>query len=417
MMRLLPLLVPCCAAAAATPAAAASAVADCGADPAGALPAAVAALRKARGGSVAAQATLTVRGLCRLAAPLQLGAADSNVEWVGDGGAATISGGISVPGSAWSAHAKAQCAGCGTVWVASLGTGAVDSRQFYVDGVRANRTVMSFPQHGATKHARGFDTALAGRFTHNGGAKIELIHRGTYTCNYSSWQQWAETRVPVAATTASTFAMVEPAYSHSNNNGNLLPCFLENAYELLGDATHGHTGDFYLDITTAAASKIYFVGPSAPQQAVLPQSQGLVNATHTSDWSVRGLAMQEATWLLDDSGFMQAQSGTYVHGPACGTFNTSAASGRNNTACPYSSQTYMGTPNTMGCGQWDILPAAVHVHGGARVRFSNCTFQRLGATAVTFDRGSQNCSIAASLIRDVSGNGIQIGACMRPISN
>ena len=62
--------------------------------------------------------------------------------------------------------------------------------------------------------------------------------------------------------------MVEPAYSHSNNNGNLLPCFLENAYELLGDAIHGHAGDFYLDIT---ARKIYFVGPSAPQQAVLPQ--------------------------------------------------------------------------------------------------------------------------------------------------
>ena len=80
------------------------------------------------------------------------------------------------------------------------------------------------------------------------------------------------------------------------------------------------------------------------------------------------------------------------------------------------------------------------------MRFRNCTFSRLGATGVAFDRGtherrirsatpdllllrwflpcthnivgrvhpvccvgSQNCSVEACLLEDISGNGVQIG--------
>ena len=98
---------------------------------------------------------------------------------------------------------------------------------------------------------------------------------------------------------------------------------------------------------------------------------------------------------------MHAQSGTYVSGPACGSYNASSPSGRNTSAgfpCPWS-----------GFDRWAIIPAAVHVHASRGVRFSNCSFRRLGATAVAFDKGSQNCSVASCLVEDVSGNGVQIG--------
>ena len=109
--------------------------------------------------------------------------------------------------------------------------------------------------------------------------------------------------------------------------------------------------------------------------------------------------MQESTWLLDEHGFMQCQSGTYVRGPMCGTFNASDPSGKNTSGpCP-----------STGFDKWSILPAAVHVHGGKGVVFRNSTFRRLGATAVAFDRGCQSCSVESSLIEDVSGNGVQIG--------
>ena len=373
-------------------------VADCSLDPTRALHSAVASLRTARAGSTATRATLTIRGLCRLAAPLELDERDSNVQWIGERGA-VISGGIELPVSSWSNHAKAQCAGCGTVWVAQLNASTtVDSRQLYVDGVRANRTVMPFPQGSATKHARGIDSPLAARFKHNRGAKIEMLHRGTHTCNYSSSIQWAETRVPVANVIEdqSTFVMVQPAYSHSNNNGNRLPCFLENAFELLGDRQHGRPGDFYLDSNTKS---VYYVGLAAPQRAVLPQSQGLVIASNITDWSVQRVSMQEATWQLDDSGFMHCQSGTYVRGPMCGTFNVSDPSGKN-TSGPCPSRDF---------DAWAIIPAAVQVHTGRNVVFRSCTFHRLGATGIAFDSGSQNCTVASSLFTDISGNGVQIG--------
>ncbi len=372
-------------------------LADCGHDPMRALHSAVTSLRAQRAGSTATRAMLTIRGTCRLAAPLELDAQDSNVQWVGEG-AAAISGGIDLPDSAWSKYATAQCTGCGTVWVARLnGSTYADSRQLYVDGIRANRTVMQFPQASATKHALGIDSPLAAWFTHNRGAKIEMLHRGTHTCNYSSSIQWAETRVPVARIKdQKTFVMLQPAYSHSNNNGNRLPCFLENAFELLGDREHGRPGDYYID---SDAKSVYYVGVTAPKRAVLPQSEGLVTASNITDWSVQGVSMQEATWQLDDSGFMHCQSGTYVKGPLCGTFNASDPSGKNASGpCP-----------SRGFDAWAIIPAAVQVHKGRNVVFHNCTFRRLGATGVAFDSGSQNCTVASSLLTDISGNGVQIG--------
>ena len=97
---------------------------------------------------------------------------------------------------------------------------------------------------------------------------------------------------------------------------------------------------------------------------------------------------------------IMAWTGTYAHGPVCGTFNSSAASGKNTTDC--------------GRGNWfdtfPIIPAAIQVHAAHRVRFANCSIAKMGATGIAFDGGSQNCSVASSLVEDVSGNGIQIGS-------
>ena len=192
--------------------------ADCDTSPASALETAVRSIRDARAGSTAVKATLRIRGTCRIRSPIRLTKVDSNVEWVGEQGA-TISGGLLVPASSWTKHKLATCRRCGTVWTAQLSSNAVDARQLYVDGIRANRTVMPFPQESASKNADGFVSPLAFNFSHNHGQAIEMLHQGTHSCNYSSSIQWAETRVPVASVKGNTFHMVEPAYSHSNNNG------------------------------------------------------------------------------------------------------------------------------------------------------------------------------------------------------
>jgi len=65
--------------------------------------------------------------------------------------------------------------------VAELPTAVRDSRQFYFNGWRGNRTVMQFPQQapGTARTDVGFISPIGGNWTHNGGAGIEMLHQGT----------------------------------------------------------------------------------------------------------------------------------------------------------------------------------------------------------------------------------------------
>ena len=137
----------------------ASFVADCVADPSS-LGITLTNARKARAGSITIKVTIIIRGACRVTQPLELGPEDSNMEWIGEAGAA-ITGGISISETAWKKYGSARCNACGTLWRVQLDATTTDSRQLYVDGVRANRTVMLFPQAEAIKNAKGYFSPLA----------------------------------------------------------------------------------------------------------------------------------------------------------------------------------------------------------------------------------------------------------------
>ena len=105
--------------------------------------------------------TIHVEGRHTLTRPLRLDARHSGTRFVGHG-AATISGAATIGGtpgrdgaknvSGWTVHGPAKCTGCSEVWMAKVPAGA-DSRQFYVNGVRANRTWVAFPI-GSTKEPK-----------------------------------------------------------------------------------------------------------------------------------------------------------------------------------------------------------------------------------------------------------------------
>jgi hypothetical protein len=105
--------------------------------------------------------------------------------------------------------------------------------------------------------------------------------------------------------------MVQPAFNHSNGTAHL-PCYAENVFELLGDATLGRTGDYYLDFP---AKKLYLVSTKPPVNVILPRSVGLMVVTNTTNLTIKGLALREATHLLDNDGFVQAQAGCIVKTP------------------------------------------------------------------------------------------------------
>ena len=145
-------------------------------------------------------------GVHRLDQPLVLDQRHSRTRFVGHG-RAIVSGGVAVGGppsdggknlSSWTVvpGMSAKCAGCqGQIWKAATPKG-VESRQFYVNGVRANRTWVAFPA-GSTKDPQGSVMSVPGAdlqaFQFNQSA-IELVYRGAS----SAGSQWQESRCPVA---------------------------------------------------------------------------------------------------------------------------------------------------------------------------------------------------------------------------
>lgn len=129
-----------------------------------------------------------VHGLRR---PLRLDSRHSGMKFIGHG--ASVSGGFTVTG--W--EVIGERAGR-QIWRAATPKGA-DSRQFYVNGVRANRTWTAFPL-GASTANNGTEIilpgGLLGGWTHNASA-IELVYRGL-----SGGAQWQESRCPVASIAA-----------------------------------------------------------------------------------------------------------------------------------------------------------------------------------------------------------------------
>ena len=205
------------------------------------------------GGKPAPASKTTLRlaaGRHQLLRPLDLHVVHSGLHFQGAVGSAAnteISGGIEIPPSSWTVFAPAKCAGCGSIMRAPLAPGTSYSRQMYVNGVRANWTMGLFPQQGAKITTTGYSVP-SGTFdwTHNGGAKIEMVYRGTH----SSGAQWTESRVPVTRYDPATghITMAAAGFAAGNNkayNQHLtLPEYFQNAFELLGAAIGGRPGDW-----------------------------------------------------------------------------------------------------------------------------------------------------------------------------
>jgi hypothetical protein len=164
--------------------------------------------RAAASGSRAATVRLG-SGRHILTHPLLLDQRHSGLHFVG-GGNASVSGAIEIGGPSvpqkngsknvvgWSVVGQAKCLGCSEIWRAAIPNG-VDSRQLYINGRRANRTWVGFPQ-GANKSRWGTTITVPGRklqsWRHN-VSSIELVYRGAS----SAGSQWTESRCPVATIT------------------------------------------------------------------------------------------------------------------------------------------------------------------------------------------------------------------------
>jgi hypothetical protein len=352
-------------------------------------------------------------GVHRLSRALELDARDSGrdghrIIWQGSPGT-VISGGRRVTG--WRP-------GPNGVWSAPEPGGLGNTRQLYVDGVRAQRAGGKVPVT-LTATDTGYTASADTLAKWRNPGDVEFV----YTAGEKLWNaeryglgQWTEPRCPVASVSGTTITMAQPCWDNSMKrvifpdipgrtvnmvgpgtltNGSL-PAYAENALELLDQP-----GEWYLDRT---AHRVYYK-PRAGQDlrradVEAPAVEKLIDANGVHDVAFRGLQFSYATWLTPSSpeGFSEIQAGYTITGKT-GYATQGLCQFVAGGTCPYAS--------------WTREPGNISVTG-ERVEFSDSVFTHLGAAGLEFGTGTKDAVVRGNVFTDISGNGVEVGGVDKP---
>jgi len=356
-------------------------------------------------------------GTYRLTRPLVLGPDSPEVEFLAAPGASpVISGAVQVKG--WTLHDQAR-----NIYRAAVGSSV--SRQLYVDGRRATRARTESP--GGNIPA-GFlpspvlPTTDVTPYVITGGIRFLPT-----PLNAAGWRdaaqwsnprdieavietQWKMMRVPLDAVTASSgskpglITLRQPAWTNANLffSSEAVTCKpetpgiwsfwqvtrFENAYEFLDQP-----GEWYLD---RGKGTLYYIPRPGEDLATadveLPVLETLVKGIGTPEKPVshirfEGLTFAYATWLEPggDQGYVSDQSGFHVTGTK-------------------------HLPNVVGHVKEVERTAGNLTFAYARnIVFDRNRFIHLGAAALDFGTGSQECAITDNTFSDISAAAIQLG--------
>jgi hypothetical protein len=356
-------------------------------------------------------------GTYRLSAPLSLDARDSGtnghtVQWTAAPGARPVlSGGTQLTGWTLSDRDKG-------IWSAPAPAG-LQSRQLYVDGVRAQRAAGPLPVHlkaTATGYTADSDVMSSWRnpadleFVYTGGAPFWSLKTGGEGA-------WTEPRCPVAGISGTVITMAQPCWDNSTkridrndgsgrsynlvHTGNLgngsVPAYVDNAYELLDQP-----GEWYLD---RSAGRVYYIprpGQNLRSADVeVPVLQQLVTGLGTAaapvhDIAFTGIQFSYATWLTPSTGegFSEVQANYTMTGPH-GYDQQGLCQFIAGGTCPF--------------GNWTKEPGNVSLGHDSRIQFVDDAFAHLGAAGLDLGDGSQSDVVKGSVFTDISGNGLEIG--------
>lgn len=367
-------------------------------------------------------------GIHVLATPIRLsrvdsGTAGSEITWRGcpftQPGPSVLSAGTQITG--WQ---RQSSKGGDTVdlWHAPLPAELRDSRHLWVNGRRAART------RGNATEILGTSLELVGSFPHALGYKLADSHRVTWRnpetveLNYDhAFMPWTAPRVGVASLLDGDIErgfrelrMKDPAFNILQQFGgdcpkkpatlngtrcprwwmSRLPTVVEN-YRM-----PERPGEFYIDVN---ASKIFYIpnGGEDMQHATVWASR-LENAVYGD--SVHNIAFENVTFSHST---WQQPSGNY---------------GYATLQSAISDLGWRSGKETGGLvGQRSMPTAAVEFRSSHSVTIRNCSVLHVGGSGIRFDSferqnstqpfyaGSQNNTVTATLVSDISAHGIQIG--------
>jgi hypothetical protein len=305
--------------------------------------------------------------------------------------------------------------------------GLKNTRQLYVNGVRALRTQGRLPVK-LTETATGYTAGSDAMAKWRNPSDIEFVYTGgndIWSERSSGLGPWTEPRCPVASISGTTITMAQPCWDNSTKRvmmppdsgfkrpANLVgpasvgkqPEYVENAYELLGTP-----GQWYLD---RAAGVIYYVprkGEDLTKADVeMPALEKLISGDGTEsapihDIAFKGLQFSYATWLYpcSNEGFSEIQANYMVTGT-----NGYATQGLGDLA-PNGQQPF---------GAWTKTPGNVSFSYEHGILLIGDDFVHLGGAGLELGNGSQSNVVKGCVFTDISANGIEVGGVDLPEAN
>jgi hypothetical protein len=322
--------------------------------------------------------------------PLRLDGRDSGtgghrvVYKAAEGQTPIISGGKAVRG--WTKDGERR-------WKAAWSGG--DSRQLYVNGVRAQRARGPAPEGMGRYGDLKFFDGDAGH-TAPGEAMAEWRNQGDIELGYyNSWGHMICKVKSIARDGAGgvKIAMQQPWFTLCSRKEGVqiqLPAYIENAIELLDEP-----GEWYLD---KPAKTIYYIPREGENMetasVVAPVLETLVELWGTLDEPVHdirfeGISFADATWLSPNR---------IGHADEQANFTFAAAN-------IFERDKHLVNVHN----EYLKSPANVVLHAAKSIRFERCTFTRLGGAALDIESGSQENVVSGCHFHDISGSAVQIG--------
>ena len=364
-------------------------------------------------------------GTYRLSEPLVLTAADSGqnghdiVYRAIHGANVVISGGIPVTG--WNLSDASK-----NLWSAPAPQWLQNTRQLYVDGVRAHRASGMLPAE-LTQTETGY-TASSDVMSHwRNPTDIEFVYTGgnaIWGIPSEGLGAWTEPRIPVASIEGTTITMAEPCWTNSTQRvmlsgelasrfkrtANLVgpatvgkrPAYVENAFELLRDP-----GQWYFD---RAGKTIYYI-PRAGEDlktadVEVPVLEKLIDGqgkegSPVANIRFEGIHFSYATWLYPSTneGFSEIQANYLVTGKDGATLQGLGD---------------LVEGGKQPFGDWTKAPGNVAFEYDHHIQFIRDAFVHLGAAGLELGNGSKNDVVEGCVFTDISGNGVELGGVDLP---
>lgn len=284
------------------------------------------------------------------------------------GGQASITGGRHVSG--WSVHDADK-----NIYVANVGAGT-ETRQMFVDGTRAIRARSKGGLSGAKRVTGGYTTTDTFLADYRKVQDLEFVY----------YEIWTEPRCGVTKVEMlengkqAKITMDSPGYNYVSNKGSTsagFPVYYENAYELIDEG-----GEWYLD---SEEGMLYYkpriYEDMSKVDAVLPIEEDIVRIEGTYEKPVSNVAFYEisfdySTWMRPSSNYGHADTQS----------------------------------NHIRQDSVDFLvDTAIEFRNVENVLIKNCTFTKLGTTALGLYGGVHNVKISGNEFYDTSATAIQLG--------